>query len=487
MANVRVKHLSKEDMELLNDLGFPSEDSIVEITPNRPDMLSEVGIRRVIDLYRGKKISDYRSKRLGIDINIEHVPSRPYIEIATLELSSKIELDDLIEFQEKLHETYGRKRKRVAIGIHDLDYITPPITYRAVYDETFIPLNSNQRMNIEQILKSLDKGKEYGHLVSSPYPMLYDSTGVISFPPIINSDRTKLREETRKILIDVTGINQHYVKDTMKILLCYFIDLGAKNVESTTQLDYKTITAPASRIRELINIDVDYREMLMKSGIEYDGNVAIIPPYRVDFMDWTDVAEEIAINYGYNHIPRDFPKIYQSAEISEDPIRDIMDRMGFSEVYTSFLVKYDDAKEYFELEKLQNSVSEDYNAIRPSLELSLLRVIHKNRNAKLPYKIYEIGRVYDPKLDREYDQIGFAIMQNEFRVEDYLSVIKTLAIAMNAQLHLDRGSGSKILLDTTSFKGKIDDYEFYVGAVKYEILERFEIDRPVVMGIIFKK
>lgn len=486
MANVKINNLSQQEREILSSLGFPSEDNIVEVTPNRPDMLSEVGIRRVLELYSGKRPNRYLASRLDIPVQIDHVPNRPFIELGIVTLTSKLNIDDLIDFQEKLHETYGRKRKRVAIGIHDMEYISPPIRYRAVYDEEFQPLNSERKMNIQEILDSLDKGREYRHLVHPPYPMLYDSLGVISFPPIINSERTRLRENTKIIFIDVTGINQHYVRETMRLLVCYFIDLGATEIRSTVDLEYKLIDAPKEKIKQLISIDADYEQLLIRSGIEYDGIKAKIPPYRVDFMDWTDVAEEIAINYGYNRIPRQSPNIYQSAEIREDPIRDLMNRMGFSEVYTSFLLNYNEAKEFFELEKLQNSVSEDYNAIRPSLELSLLKVIHKNRNARLPYRIYEIGRVYDPKIDQEYDQLGFAIMQNEFRVEDYLGVIKTISLNLGTELSIDRGSDSKLLLNSTSFNGKFGDYTFYVGAVRYEVLEKFEIDRPVVLGIIFK-
>ncbi|MCS7122557.1 MAG: phenylalanine--tRNA ligase beta subunit-related protein [Candidatus Micrarchaeota archaeon] len=486
MANVRVEGLSPEDRELLNQLGFPTEDNYVEVTPNRPDMLSKIGIMRTLDLYRNPRYLEYSVSRLSIDVRIHKVKDRPYIEFGYVELTKSPDIQDLIEFQEKLHETFGRKRKRVAIGLHDMSEVTPPITYKEVDTETFIPLGHNQPMTIHEILDHTDKGKEYRHLVRDKYPIIYDRDGVISFPPIINSNRTRLRDTTTSIFIDVTGTNQHYVKETMRLMISYFIDYGAKRVESTVDMNPKMVRAPESKINRMLGIRLDIPKLLLRSGILYRDEHALIPPYRVDFMDWTDVAEEVAINYGYNNLPTSFPEIYQSIDIQEDVFREIMQRLGFSEVYTSFLVSYREASKYYELERLQNSVSEEYDAIRPSLEYSLLKMAHRNRTSPLPYRIYEHGRVYDPKRDREYDQLGFLIMNREIKVEDYLSVIVAIAEELRSDLDITRDYEHNMYIKSTAFHGKIGDYRFYVGAIRWGVLEEFGITYPVVIGNLFK-
>lgn len=482
MANVIVENLSDEDYELLNQLGFPGdpENNIIEVTPNRPDMLSKVGIKRTLDLYRQKIKPNYSSKPISIEIIKELVTIRPYIELAIAKLSSKLDIEDLIQFQEKIHETYGRKRKRVAIGIHDYSKITPPIIYKAVHNEKFIPLNSTEAMDIPSILEKLEKGREYKDLVKAPYPMLYDKNGVISFPPIINSDRTKLEQNTSEVFIDVTGTNEYYVKETMKLILCYMIDIGAQ-VESTVSLEYKEIPAPQEKIAKLLGFKADYKALLNRSGIFYDGSIAKVPPYRIDFMDWTDVAEEIAINYGYNNIARKTPQIYQDIEIKSNILREIMDRLGFSEVYTSFLVNYEEAKAFMKVEKLLNSVSEDYNSIRSSLEYSLLKVAYKNKTAPLPYKIYEIGRVYYDQ--KEHEEMGFLIMDDNIKIEDYLSVILAIADELKLQANLKHRAESDIFESSTYIYGNIGKIKFYAGAVKYKILKELKLDKPVVLAI----
>lgn len=482
MANVIVKDLNDEDYDLLNNLGFPSnrKEGIVEVTPNRPDMLSNLGIHRTLYTYRNRKTpSIYYSSELSIKFIVNNVKIRPYIELGIAYLKKPLDIEDVIQFQEKLHDTYGRKRKKIAIGLHDFSKIVPPIEYKEVYQEKFIPLDSNREMNIDEILAS-DKGKQYGNLVSSPYPMLYDSLGVISFPPIINSERTRLKDDTNTILIDVTGINKYYVQETMRLLLCYMIDAGAYRVESTVSLDYKKIEAPIEKIRNLIGIEEDYATLLSMSGIDYNGIQAVIPPYRIDFMDWTDVAEEIAINYGYNNIARESIKIYQDTIIKEDKYRDIMNRLGFNEVYSSFLVNANDASQYMKVERLMNALSEDSNAIRSSLEYSLLKIAYKNRTAPLPYKIYEIGRVYD---NYEYDQLGFLIMDNEIKVEDYLGIIKAIADELGVQAIVNHNKDIPMFNSSTVFYGNIGQIEYYIGAVAYDILKKMKLDKPIVIGI----
>ena len=62
-------------------------------------------------------------------------------------------IKELMNFQEKLHETYGRKRKKMAIGIHDLDRIEGDVTYEAAKDGEMRPLGSQKSMGFEEVMK----------------------------------------------------------------------------------------------------------------------------------------------------------------------------------------------------------------------------------------------------------------------------------------------------------------------------------------------
>ncbi|MBR6911466.1 MAG: phenylalanine--tRNA ligase subunit beta, partial [Candidatus Methanomethylophilaceae archaeon] len=63
-------------------------------------------------------------------------------------------LKSIMEMQEKLHTTIGRKRKKLAIGIHDLDKVNGPFTYRLAdpHSIRFVPLAKTEEMDMEEIL-----------------------------------------------------------------------------------------------------------------------------------------------------------------------------------------------------------------------------------------------------------------------------------------------------------------------------------------------
>jgi phenylalanyl-tRNA synthetase beta chain len=71
----------------------------------------------------------------------------------------------LIQFQEKVTQTFGRQRKKIAIGVYDLDQISGDIDYTAELKAqlSFVPLNSTQAMTARQILQDHPSGKLYGH------------------------------------------------------------------------------------------------------------------------------------------------------------------------------------------------------------------------------------------------------------------------------------------------------------------------------------
>ena len=102
------------------------DEIIVEVFPNRPDMLSEQGFARALNSFIGKKtgLKQYKVKkskdRVIIESSVKEV--RPYTAcciVKNLKLNEET-LKEIIQFQEKLHITFGRNRKRCAIGIYPL-------------------------------------------------------------------------------------------------------------------------------------------------------------------------------------------------------------------------------------------------------------------------------------------------------------------------------------------------------------------------------
>lgn len=112
------------------------------------------------------------------------------------------------------------------MGTHDYDKVQGPITYegRAPQDIVFRALKQTEEMDAAQlfeVLKKDQKLKKYLHIIEDKpmFPVFYDAKGtVLSLPPIINSDTTKISIETKNVLIEMTGTDLHKLEVCLAVL-----------------------------------------------------------------------------------------------------------------------------------------------------------------------------------------------------------------------------------------------------------------------------
>lgn len=222
------------DLELMDD-----KVTQVEIFPNRPDMLTIEGFARALKGFMSVELGVKQYELTVSDIKL-------YVESSVDEirpaygagLALNMDLDDyavksIMDMQEKLHLTHGRNRAKVAIGIHDLDKVTPPFTYKAVEPKSisFTPLEMSEPLTLKEILIKHPKGKDYAWTLEGKkkYPLFVDAKGeILSFPPIINGELSKLTENTRNIFLELTGTDQNAVNIALNIVATALADRGAK-------------------------------------------------------------------------------------------------------------------------------------------------------------------------------------------------------------------------------------------------------------------
>jgi phenylalanyl-tRNA synthetase beta chain len=216
-----------------------AEKITLEVFPNRPDMLNIEGFARALRGFMGIETGykEYPVSDSGIVLNVD--PSvddvRPAVAAGVI---MDAEMDDyavksIMDMQEKLHLTHGRNRAKVAIGIHDLDTVKPPFTYKAVDPDSvsFVPLEMDRPMSLRKILSAHPKGRDYAAILEGKdkYPVFVDSAGdVLSFPPIINGELTKLTDRTRNLFLDITGTSQQAVDFALNIIAASLADRGGK-------------------------------------------------------------------------------------------------------------------------------------------------------------------------------------------------------------------------------------------------------------------
>ncbi|MBC7090178.1 MAG: phenylalanine--tRNA ligase subunit beta, partial [Methanobacteriaceae archaeon] len=396
------------------------------------DQLSVEGVARSLKGFLGleKGLPSYNVENSGMKVYVDMSVTkiRPHIGmgiIKNVNFNDK-KLKQVMEFQEDLHWVIGRDRKKVAIGIHNLDVVEAPFTYKAVKPDgvKFIPLDCDHEMTPAQILREHPKGVEYAHLLEQfdRYPLIVDKDeNVLSMPPIINGELTKLTEDTRNILIDVTGTDERAVMQTLNIICTSFAESNGKiaNLKIirpekefiTPNLTPKTKNLKVSNVTKIIGIKLGPKTIIdllekarMDAEIISEDEIKVkIPAYRVDILHEVDIIENVAIQYCFNNIKPEIPAIPTIGEEDpwhaiDKPIREIMIGLGFQEIMSLMLTNEENHYRKMRLEndervQVAQPISTDRTMIRKSLLNGLLEFLEANRHEDLPQRIFEIGDV----------------------------------------------------------------------------------------------
>jgi len=412
---------------------------------NRPDIWNIEGLARALKGFLGieeglKTYSVYGDSgvTVSVDSRLEHI--RPYIGCAVVR---GVKLNDFIirgamHLQDKLDQTYGRRRRRTSIGLYDFGLIKPPLRYTVAKPReiSFVPLGFEEELTLEEILEKHPKGIEYGGIVKEyeVWPILLDSEErVLSFPPIINSnDLGRITERTRDVLVEVTGTRKETVLNTLNIVVLSFADRGGriesseviysyKNEErvTTPKLETGTVTLTLPYIKEVLGIELSRREVsaLLKkarfrvASAKGDTLTVEVPCYRIDIMHPVDVVEEIAIAYGYDNIE---PERTMASTIGgvtperefRDLIREIMIGLGFQEVLTYTLTNPDNLFTKMNIKptpiiEILNPKIQYLTCLRNWLLPGLLEFLGANTHVEYPQRIFEVGYAIIPDKNAE--------------------------------------------------------------------------------------
>ncbi len=311
-----------------------TKEIAIEFFPDRPDLYSVEGAARALRSFLGfeKGLTRYSVQDSDVVLNLD--PSikavRPYMVAGVVEDLTITDafIRSLMEMQEKLHLTMGRKRSKVSIGIHDLDKVTPPFTYKAVDPESvsFVPLAKTEPMNLREILERHDKGVDYAYILKgkAKYPLLVDSNNeVLSFPPIINGALTTVTESTRRAFLDVTGTDLNAISGALNIVATAMAERGGKicrvKVQGadnmiTPDLEPRKWAIEVAKTNSLLGTRLNGEEMaaaLGKMGFDAHPSTTFVnvlaPAWRLDLIHPVDIMEDIAKGYGYENFGKVLP------------------------------------------------------------------------------------------------------------------------------------------------------------------------------------
>ncbi len=417
-----------------SDLERIEEDHAdVEFFPDRPDLFSPEGVARAMRGYLGIEtgLSSYPVKPSGIKFTVDPALAtiRPVLGAAVIR---GVSFDDesiqsIMSLQESLHWAVGRGRSKVAIGIHDMDTVRPPFHYIASRPSRgFIPLDFTEKMTMTEILEKHPKGRDYAKIVKDfpLYPLIVDDDDhVLSFPPIINGERTRVTIDTKNILLDTTGTDKRAVSVAVNIICTAMAEAGAK-IESVEIGGVQTPTlAPAERtvsVQEcsrLLGIELTAASMAellrkMRFGAEPAGADTVkvqVPCYRADIMhDW-DLFEDVAIAYGYDRLESQPPTTFtvgkpHPVQVNAALAREAFSGLGYLEVMPFTLTNEDVLYKKMQRDekkgvlRVMHPISIENTVVRTELLPLLLEFLTLNRHRELPQRLFTVGDVVDSCL-----------------------------------------------------------------------------------------
>ncbi len=495
----------------------------IEYNPNRVDFCSYSGVARAFQGLMGWEtgLPKYKVKQGSIILKVDKSVAdvRPYVVSAVVR-GLNIDYDaikELMEMQEALHWMIGGDRKKASIGVHKLDAVEPPFSYVtcAPNEVKFVPLDKTEEMSLQEVLEKHEKGVAYKSQVdwASRYPLIIDRTGkVLSFPPIINGELTKVDENTQNLFIEVTGTELNAVSRSLNVLVTALADMGG--IIETVRVEYsdQVLVTPdltpqqmklhvdysnerlGLNFSEAQTIDAKQKSRLDAKMVEKGVLDVTIPAYRTDILHEIDLVEEVAVGYGVFRLKPTKPTAVTTGKqhwfsVVATDVRQIMVGFGFAEalnfVLTNEVDHYQKMRRKPEgLVTLANPVSTDYSIIRNDLLPSLMKNLTVSKHHVFPQQMFEVSDVI--KLDdssETYTERRIHVAAVSSHPTANFTEIKSILESLLMNLDLKNWAVKEVehpsFLQGRAATISLGNMEFgVVGEIHPEVLNNFELENP---------
>ncbi|KAI9914263.1 hypothetical protein PsorP6_008335 [Peronosclerospora sorghi] len=429
----------------------------IDVPANRYDLLCVEGIARALRVFLEKErppvytLAPRPEGPHAITVKSTTKLVRPYVVSAVLRdvQFTQERYDSFIDLQDKLHQNICRRRTLVAIGTHDLDTVEAPFTYNALPPNQikFKPLSQTKEFDAKELLEFYRTNPDVKHIkpytdiiYDSPvYPVITDNNGVVlSLPPIINGEHSKITLNTKNVFIECTATDITKARIVLNTMIAMFSgycskpftvepvhvmyeDASVNENEMTPDLSKRSVEVQTKDVYSMlfgkghpINLDVDRICKLcdkMQLDAKPSGNgttlTAEVPITRSDILHPVDVIEDVGIAYGFNNIPRTIPQtqtigMAQPLNKLGDLLRDEISRAGYIELLTHGLCSHKENFEYLNRKDddhsavvLSNPATVEFEVVRTSLLPGVLKTIQNNKamSIKDGLKLFEVSDV----------------------------------------------------------------------------------------------
>lgn len=464
----------KELAEKLTEVGLgvekitkTSDDAIfeLEITPNRPDCLSIIGIAREIAVIERKSIRYPKFKtNLKPSSHLEGGSTKNI----TIKTDSKINprFTGIIITDVKVEESPKWLKERLEkVGQRSINNIVDITNY--VMLELGNPIHAFDYDKIKgatMIVSQTKGGEKFESVDGTSYHLpkdavvISDKEKVIDLCGIKGGGNSGTYKNTKTIFIRVPveipnsirrtslflglrsdassiferGVNTGGTIDALKRCVDLVLKIAggevASNLYDIKKEDFKPwkLSLRLQRLNQILGIEISVKKVLgilevlnLSPHLEGARIECTIPTYRNDLKIEEDLIEEVARIYGYNNFPKTMPEgvipTYQIPYFKDyrldEKVKNILKASGFSEVYTYSLISEKDLVEVGinsqNMLRVDNPVSREFEYLRPTLKINLLKALNQNKSNFSNINLFEIGKVYKGKSLDEAAEIYF--------------------------------------------------------------------------------
>lgn len=427
------------------------KDGVVdfEITPNRPDCLSMIGMARETAATFGGELVYPKT-----DCNTLAEKSSDYIQVEVKSDLCKRYTARVIKDVKIEQSPWWLQKKLIAAGMRPINNIVDITNFVMMeYGQPLHAFDIRSLAGSKIVVDVAEEGSKFTTLdgversLDDSMLMINDANGPVAVAGVMGGLDSEIKPDTETVVLESANFVGSSVRQTSKKLglrteasgryekgidpnlceeaadrVCALIDeLGyGKVLEGSVDI-YKSpehpqvVSARVSRINKVLGTDLSREEMVvilesleMKVQGTGDDMIVTAPTVRQDILKEVDFVEEIARMYGYDNLPNTLPKLDVKAENSlswetRRKLRDLLCAMGADEIQTFSFInqKIFDAcridEESWERDTVDiiNPMGEDTAAMRTILTPGMLEVLARNYNRSVEgVRAFEIGKVF---------------------------------------------------------------------------------------------
>ena len=450
---------AKLGQDLITYLGEPETVIEINVTPNRPDCLSIIGVAREIAAINNSKVR------------------KPEIN---LKESEDLDVNSVIQVEIKNPESCPRYTARYiegikvgpsprwliekleAVGLRTINNVVDATNF--VMMETGQPLHAFDYDLLEEhkiIVKHAEQGERFvtldgqEHILSNERLMICDGNKSIALAGVMGGLNSEISNHTTRVLLESALFDPVNIRRTSKALdissdsskrfergvdsegLIFALNRAAQLIQELAggkiakgyidcypiKKDKRQVNLSVNRVNKILgtsltkNEIIDLLNRLEFQTSELDGKIIVnVPTFRVDIEREIDLIEEISRLYGfdkiesraYSYVPLNL-KINKQEKFNQK-VRDFIIRMGYNEILTHSLINYELAKLFSSNIpiKLKNPINEEMGTLRTSIIPGALQIIKWNKNRKIRnQKLFEVGNIffYDSKEQTSHKEL----------------------------------------------------------------------------------